>query len=251
MKLPFLFNPFSTYSERVRTKTRFGHDKESREFIAEVLQIARTHTRSVGVGERFWRAQLGPERFVSKYDDCGEWMGDYKHPYPEDRMRPSSEFVKNGRANPAGIAYWYVATDPTTAIAEMRPWQGATLTVAEIQANRSLQIIDCGSTHPMIAPLHPVKPSTRERFIWNSIGEAFSRPIDPGAIDVDYVPTQILAEAFKMEGFDGIQYKSHLGNGNNLTVFELDAFAIVELTLWTTRRVSYDLECNGEYIEEH
>ena len=48
------------------------------------------------------------------------------------------------------------------------------------------------------------------------IGEALTRPVAPATIDVEYVPTQMLAEAFRIRGFDGILYKSHLGKGVNV-----------------------------------
>ena len=147
-----------------------------------------------------------------------------------------------------GIAYWYGATDPETAVAEMRPWQGAVITVAALQATRNLQLIDCGNTRPMVAPHNRGVEEDWERYVWNSIGEAFSRPVAPTIIDVEYVPTQMLAEAFRIKGLDGIQYKSHLGEGMNVVVFDLSAFAIGERELWTAKRVRYDLERHGDEI---
>jgi len=111
-------------------------------------------------------------------------------PHTPERMTPSSRFVKNGRANPVGIAYWYAATDPETALAEMRPWQGALLTVAELTATRSLRFVDCGSGCPMVKPYN----TDFEKYVWNSVGEAFSRPVAPDAIDVAHVPVGTLVK---------------------------------------------------------
>jgi hypothetical protein len=38
----------------------------------------------------------------------------------------------------------------------------------------------------------------------------------------------MLAEALRMKHFDGIQYKSQLGDGMNVVVFDLSALAIGE-----------------------
>jgi hypothetical protein len=78
-------------------------------------------------------------------------------------------------------------------------------------------------------------------------GEAFARPVAPTTIDVGYVPTQMLAEAF---GFDD-RYQSHLGKGMNVVVFDPSAFAIGELELRTAKRVSYELERHGGEMGEH
>ena len=241
-----LDNPFTEYAGRVVGSFRFGHDKETRDFIKTVLNTAKGRTRPIGAGEKFWRAQLGHGDIVSiaGYDD--EWAYDSIRPHTIKRMTPSPKFVGNGRANPVGIPYWYAATDPKTAAAEMRPWQGAVLTVAELNATRNLQLVDFGDTHLMVAPYHR---RNRNRWVWNSIGEAFSRPVSPTTIDVEYVPTQMLAEAFRIKGYDGIQYKSHLGNGMNVVVFDRDAFEISKRELWKAERVSYKLECHGDEIE--
>lgn len=48
----------------------------------------------------------------------------------------------------------------------------------------------------------------------------------------DYVPTQIIAELFKKEGFDGIAYKSNFGDtGYNLALFDLEAANLINCEL--------------------
>lgn len=132
----------------------------------------------------------------------------------------------------------------------MRPWQGAVLTVAELEATRSLQFVDCRNTRPTVAPHNSKAESALEQYVWNSIGEAFSRPVAPETIDIEHVPTQMLADAFRVKGFDGIQYKSHLGEGMNIVAFDLCAFAIGKRELWTVKRVSYEVERHGEEMQK-
>ena len=44
-----------------------------------------------------------------------------------------------------------------------------------------------------------------------------------GSPDTDYVPTQVIAELYKSEGYDGIAYKRAFGDdGYNIAVFNLD-----------------------------
>jgi hypothetical protein len=245
----FLFNPFREYADRVVGSFRFGHDEETRGFIEYVLDRAEKRKRLIESGAKFWRAQLGHGDIARMDNDGVEY--DSIRPCTPGRMTPSSSFVGNGRANPVGIAYWYAATDPETAVAEMRPWQGAVLTVAELQAKRNMQLINCGNTHPMLTLYNNVAESVKEDYVWNSIGQAFSRPIAPTTSDFEYVPTQMLAEAFRIKGFDGIQYKSHLGEGMNVVVFDLSALEMGDRELWTATRVSYELERHGDEKSEY
>ena len=48
-------------------------------------------------------------------------------------------------------------------------------------------------------------------------------PVDPEDIEAEYVPTQILADLFKQNGYEGIVYKSSLGDENNIALFDLEA----------------------------
>jgi len=246
MPRTWLIDPFRDYADRVAGSCRFGLDQDTKDFIRKVSATAEGNVLQIEPGHKFWRAQLGHDNIVGVPGADGAWAYDSIRPHTPERMTPSSRFVKNGRANPVGIAYWYAATDPETALAEMRPWQGALLTVAELTATRSLRFVDCGSGCPMVKPYN----TDFEKYVWNSVGEAFSRPVAPDAIDVAHVPTQILAEAFRIHGFDGIHYKSNLGEGMNVLVFDLSALAIGERELWSAKRVSYTFERHGGEKQE-
>ena len=238
-------NPFRNYADRVVGRFRFGQDQITRDFIKFVLDSAGPRERHVEAGEKYWRAQLGPDDIVR--DGKGDWDHDSIRPHDAKRMTPCSRFVGNGRANPVGIPYWYGATDPETAVAEMRPWKEAILTVATLQATRDLRFVDCGNTRSVVLD-NSGMDSRYEQYVWDLISEALSRPVAPTTIDVEYVPTQMLAEAFRIRGFDGILYKSHLGKGVNVVVFDLSALAIGGRELWTADDVSYVLKPHGDEI---
>ena len=60
-----------------------------------------------------------------------------------------------------------------------------------------------------------------ERDIWNHIDRAFSEPISRTDDQGDYVPTQVIAELFKRDKYDGIAYRSRLTeNGINVALFD-------------------------------
>jgi hypothetical protein len=53
-------------------------------------------------------------------------------------------------------------------------------------------------------------PEEAEHFIWKHINQAFSEPVTDSDNTADYIPTQILAERFKRDGYEGVIYTSHL-----------------------------------------
>ena len=62
-------------------------------------------------------------------------------------MKPDPDKVSDGRANPRGIACLYVCTDYQTAILEIRPLIGSYVTIANMEINRNLEIVDCTSAY--------------------------------------------------------------------------------------------------------
>lgn len=57
-------------------------------------------------------------------------------------MRPMKDAAYEGRVNPKGISYLYLATDEKTAIYEMCPWVCKKVTVAKFDARKELRIVD-------------------------------------------------------------------------------------------------------------
>ena len=59
----------------------------------------------------------------------------------------------------------------------------------------------------------------------------------------EYVSTQILAELFKREGFDGVAYKSNFGeDGYNVALFDLDAADLINCFLFEVKKIEMEFE---------
>ena len=86
-------------------------------------------------------------------------------------------------------------------------------------------------------------PAETEAGVWGDIAEAFSKPVDADEPHIEYVPTQVLAEAFRRHGYDGIVYKSLLnGGGVNIALFDLEAADLMNCGLYKASSVSFDFE---------
>jgi len=128
----------------------------------------------------------------------------------------------------------YLATDEQTAISEVRPWVGSYVTVAEFEMCKPLNLVDCSCCEidpvaktptdlDMLWKPTPQTPEEATRIVWRWINLAFSEPVDRDDSTAGYVPTQIIAELFKTNEFDGIKYRSVFNGGQNLALFDIDS----------------------------
>ncbi len=238
-------NAYWKFVQSITTDRRFVPAAEAQKFLDAVRATARTRCAEAKLGTRFFRAQVGVE--IEEQDSGVEW----EHPLREERMIPSAQFIKEGgRANPAGIAYFYVASDAATAMAEMRPWVAESISLALFETVKPLKIVRCqpGSRTSLGRYLYSEHTSSEiEKFVWSDIGHAFARPATREERQSAYIPTQVLAEAFKAEGFDGVAYHSSLERGLNLVIFDLKALKLVRRFAYTLKRVRYDFKAVPNY----
>jgi hypothetical protein len=164
-------------------------------------------------------------------------------------MKPIPNWQGEGRANPRGIPSLYIATSADTALAEIRPWIGATITVARLQLERDLTVIDCSKFQSKWGGFLSIigdKTKSLEDGIWTAIDRAFATPVSKEDESKDYIPTQILAELFKSEGYDGIVYKSLLSpDGLNLALFNLNDAKVVHCELYKLDSISFSASRTG------
>ena len=131
-----------------------------------------------------------------------------------------------GRANPRGISYLYLATNKTTALAEVRPWIGSKVSPGQFITIRNLKIVDLSISLDGINRLPNQKHASVDVWkegTWRGISFVFARPISRDDDVSDYIPTQVLSEFFKTENYDGIAYRSSLDpDGVNIALFNSD-----------------------------
>ncbi|WP_157822509.1 RES family NAD+ phosphorylase [Psychromonas sp. Urea-02u-13] len=224
------FNSWQSYwkfSRKITSDTRYIYDDETSNFINEVLRTSDSRKKTLKTGHKLWRSQIGSEIRTICNDD-GIEIGEETVPYPKNRMYPLECSANEGRVNPKGIPYIYLATDWETSMSECRPWIGMNLSVGQFIVTKNLNVVDCSenhSTNPLYFDLkkgiYEPNSEEREKAVWAHIDKAFSMPINTNETQAHYVPTQVIAEAFKTHGYDGIIYKSMLGKGFNIALFNM------------------------------
>ena len=172
--------------------------------------------RAVEKGEIFWRSQRG-----CQLNSVGSASG----AYDENRMKPETWPVREGRVNPSGIPYLYLATDKKTAVAEVRPMAREHVTICQIEATRGLRLLDCSWPADVRFLGGPSFGSIEA--IWWEIDRLYSKPVRENTEPLDYLTTQVLSEYFRSQKYDGVQYNSGLEAGKNLALFDLSAGDVV------------------------
>lgn len=213
------------------------------DFLNEVLHTSKTRQIDLKQGSILWRAQLGGDLRQSK-EEAEESV-----PHPPARMCPLPYMATEGRANPKGIPVLYLATDKETSMGEVRPWVGSEISVAQFRVLKNLKLIDCSLNHSSGDPFYynvetsdfyePVEIE-REKAVWTHIDKAFSEPVIANENQAYYVPTQIIAELFRRNGLDGVVYKSLLGKGFNVALFDINTAELINCNLFVLQKISFE-----------
>lgn len=154
-------------------------------------------------------------------------------------LAPPNELTTPGRANPRGISYLYAASNDETSIAEIRPWKGAIVTVANLQISKKLSVVDLSSIS--LSPFRfdsPISALIVEKML-NAFAHDLSQPVNPNNLELDYLPTQFITELIKSKKYDGILFKSSLGSGKNIVIFDEMNVCVIDTSYKTITDICY------------
>ena len=174
--------------------------------------------------DTYFRARIG-----------GEEEGfEVNRPFPPSRMGvPSARVATPNRANPRGIAYLYTAEAEHTAVSEISPYPGASISVARLNPIRDMQLVDLTNVLPLKSPfgLKDLKAEIEKHAILSILNRELSKPINKDLPDIEYAPTQYLAEVILEAGYDGIRYKSAMhSKGHNVVFFDASKVQVQPIT---------------------
>ena len=210
------------FAQFVMREARHFLDTRNKQFVDAVIETSAKRKAEIEKGSILWRAQLGHEVRVQPIRDAADQEVDsfeLESPFPPERMRPLPYRANEGSVNPKGIPCLYFSNDRDTAMTETRPWIGSNVSAAQFVIMKSLSLVDCSADSSQFIWIsmndsqRPLKK--REGYVRASINQAFSEPVTRNDDVAEYAPTQVLAEAFRIAGYEGIIYGSKLGSGKN------------------------------------
>ena len=202
------------------------------------------------------------QKSTVKVDELKLWIQElYVENYPrilyrarisEDKIKinkkkmgkPPYKIATGGRANPIGISYLYVASDINTAIAEIRPHKSDFISVVKLEIPSNLKLVDLRNPKNILSPFVQIDYNIEDLFkyieLLQQLGEELSKPILPREAHLEYLPSQYLAELIKDYGFDGIIYKSSVGNGDNFALFSDESVEFKKVELYEVKNLTFE-----------
>lgn len=208
-------------------ESRYVLNERWQKFIKSILYTSSKREYILKADRILARARIGIK--ADEAEDADGRFNYFEYPLPPDGMSaPPAKDAIAGRLNPDGISYLYVSSDEKTAIAEVRPWIHADISVGYFKILNDQRIVDLTKDqHQWVTFDDNLTPEQLEESIWASINGTFSQPVSPQDQPLHYVPTQYLAEVFKLHGFDGVGYRSSLNNsGFNIVLFNPECVKI-------------------------
>ena len=227
------WNTYQKFARRIMFENRYVLDSESLDFLETLAANSEDRKISIEKGRILWRAQLGndwmEENIQRGEGDLIETL-DVPTCFPPGRMKPLAKKAKEGRINPKGIPCLYLSTKKETAMSEVRPWIGAAISLSQFKVNRALTVLNLSKHHDR-DPLYGLifsddEPKMDEHIdiVWTSVDRAFSDPVRSEDDMAGYAPTQLIAEMFRKERYDGVVYKSPFGkDGFNVALFDINS----------------------------
>lgn len=155
--------------------------------------------------------------------------------------KPPEKLSTAGRANPIGIPYLYTASNINTAIAEIRPHKGDNITVATFEVRELLTLVDLRNPRKSISPFELDEDGLNQIFLdldyLCHLGDELSKPILPREAHLEYLSSQYLCELIKHSGYDGVIYKSSVGDGDNYAIFSDNKVKAIETKVYSVDNV--------------
>ncbi|MBE0358211.1 RES family NAD+ phosphorylase [Pseudoalteromonas aliena] len=165
---------------------------------------------------------------------------------PKEMGAPPKTLASNGRANPFGISYLYVASTENTAVSEVRPHNNEYITIANFIAKEELKLVDLRSPRKTIVPFRYSEASLKNIYqglnLLEMLGEELTKPVSQSKAQLEYLSSQYLCEFIKSQGYDGVTYESALGDGDNYAIFDeqkLECISIGQVKV-TSVKISHD-----------
>lgn len=184
------------------------------EILKPIWELFTDMTQNLSAGTLMWRARIVGNQDLPKQPDLiRKELG----PPPESK-------AKNNRMSPAGISYIYLSDCEATCIAEVKPNVGHNVWLGNFVTKKDLKLLDLTDI-PTYAPDNIFSPDYEHDTNWassfmKSFANEISMPISEGVDYLNYVPTQVLTEYIRKNGYNGIKYRSsQLSSGCNYTLF--------------------------------
>lgn len=242
------WDDFLRFRKELHDNRRYIRTEWANDYLEAIKHTCKKRISTITKDTELWRSRqdgtevpCGPDDWTIQAYACNEMTA------------PPPNLSGVSRIGVQGIPVLYLSSDKETAMSEVRPWKGQPVSLARVCPIKDLVIVDCqkntfdGSVADL-DKLFPVSSFTRDKTIsdseheeraWAWIDHAFSKPISQLDAPLEYIPTQVIAELIKTEGYDGIKYKSSVASGYNIAIFDVNNAKVLDTMLYYTNDICY------------
>jgi RES domain-containing protein len=172
---------------------------------------------AVTAGTQWYRARAGAKQRAADFHGIGGPPQYFYEPHKDKAIgSPPVGIAIAGRVNRPGVSYIYLASNLATAAAEIRPHPGEFVSVGRFEIKKDLRIVDL-RTHDLTKLWHNDSELAMLELII-AMERVFATTAPPSNRSA-YTLTQFLGEIFRRLGFDGVIFRSTVGDGDNLVAF--------------------------------
>lgn len=204
-------------SENALNRNSYELLEEATSIFESIADLVR---EEITPSSTWFRARLG---FKEKYrSSTGSFRQYYAYaPYTHEEVgAPPPHIASEGRLNRYRTSVLYLATDELTAISEIRPQPGHIVSVGEFNPKRSITVANLAAPN--------VESQAKDKLLERlhlaiSLGVFANLPVTPETRHW-YMATQLIGDAARAAGFEGVMFRSTVSSGTNLVVFDPSLF---------------------------
>jgi hypothetical protein len=248
MSKTLTWGDYQQFRKELQNKGRYFRTDWASGYLGALKHTCKKRIIIITQDTELWRSRLEGSLVPCAPDDTAIQA------YSCDEMAaPPPNLSRASRIGVTGIPVLYLSSDKDTAMSEVRPWKDQRVSLAKLRVTKDLNIVDCHQSglDGTIADVDKLWPlaslrrkeitpdSEHEDIAWTWIDYAFSKPVSQLDDPLEYIPTQVIAEFFKTEGYDGIKYRSSVALGYNVALFDVNAAKVFETMLYYTNGISY------------
>lgn len=197
-------------------------------------------TLTLHAGQQYFRGRIGIHSRLYKLDaEPTEIPFAYLPFSGKDIGSPPMLYASEGRLNRSRVSILYLASDRETAAAELRPHPGHLISTAAFRLERNIIVANFADQD--IRKFLSDKRLEDLRTIL-SVADILNVPVQPEHRYL-YVATQLLADAVRAEGYDGLMFSSSVASGFNLVCFDPNVCTMVSASeeILEVRSLTYHL----------
>ena len=214
------------FAEAIKYQNRFYNSIFNPDALASFLSYL---VKSYPAGTVMYRARISKDKQGFRYDEMGA---------------PPREKRTAGRVNPEGVGVLYLSSKDITALYEARSNIYDYVTVGNFKLSRDIRVINLAGISSISPFIYKVTNDLQQyavnQLCLKEIAEDIGKPLRRNDSPLEYLPTQIVSEFIKSQGYDGVEYASTMiKDGYNFAIFDDRLFECIDTHVYEIAELTY------------